>query len=725
MRSHFSKASLLAWLITLSTFIACRSSSSDDANTADAGSVIAQGQATYGELCAGCHGTQGEGAMGPSLRDWSRGEAKLVDTIDATMPLGQPERCDRNCAQALAAYILSAFKGAVVCDALQATPRALRLLSRREYEATIKDLLGSASAPVANGTACNDKTFTFDPGSRPTTRVHVAGTFNGWPQTIAAGGYAMVKNGSVFSLTKTLPVGKHQYKFVLDESQWTLDPTNPNRAPDGLGGENSVVDVVCGAGGGTAAPSLDVAGLMAGFPKDTRPEGFAFDTHASARVMSSLLADETMRVASAIAKAADIAKLSPCKLDDAGCAQTFVEVLGRRVFRRPLNAGERDRYKALAASGADRSAAARLALRAMLVSPSFLYRSELGEPAGNGLYKLTAFETASAISYTLTGSMPDEELFAAAEKGELANAQGREKQARRLLASTRARDQLGSFAEQWLGSDIISDVDKNAGLYPEATKELREAMRRETREFVTHVVMDGTHALPELFNANYTYADGALARHYGVDPKGDTGFVQRVLGTGERAGILGHGSVLATTSHSDQTSPIRRGLFVRRRLLCQEFPPPPPNAGGVPKVDPSATTRERFAQHTQNAACKSCHQYIDDVGFGFERFDAMGKVRSTENGKPIDSLGDMNDVERMGAGTHAKFASLKELGDTLASSNAAASCYVRQYYRFARGRNEDGSCSTRALEASFRSKKTDLRELMIDLVTSEDFVVRK
>ena len=142
-------------------------------------------------------------------------------------------------------------------------------------------------------------------------------------------------------------------------------------------------------------------------------------------------------------------------------------------------------------------------------------------------------------------------------------------------------------------------------------------------------------------------------------------------------------------------------------------------------VDPNATTRERFAQHTANPFCKSCHQYIDDLGFGFERFDTIGRARSEEAGKPIDTTGDMNDVEGFGKGTHAPFTTLGQLGKTLAQSDAAKTCVARQYYRFARGRLDDDICDSSDAKARFVAAGGDLRELIVGVYTSRDFVVRK
>ena len=189
----------------------------------------------------------------------------------------------------------------------------------------------------------------------------------------------------------------------------------------------------------------------------------------------------------------------------------------------------------------------------------------------------------------------------------------------------------------------------------------------------------------------------------------------------------GHASVLASTAHSDQTSPIRRGLWVRRNLLCQELPPPPPFAGGVPDVDPNATTRDRFAQHTANPACRSCHQYIDGVGFGFEQLDPVGRWRDTEQGHPIDATGELTDLEHLGSETSATYRTIPELARLVAGSRAAPACFVRQYYRFARGVQDSlaGRCARRALEQRFADSGGDVRQLMLDTLLSRDFVVRR
>ncbi len=711
--------------IGASSFAACAEKPQGTSPAAE----LARGQALYKDLCASCHGAKGEGGIAPRLRDYAKGETVLTRIIDERMPQGAPEKCDGDCPPSIAKYILSAFKGDVVCEAPQPLARGLRMLTRRELEATTADLFGvSAGTAAPAPSTCGVVAFTYDPKGRSVSRVHVAGSFNGWPGTIAGGGYPLTKMGTTFALSKQLPNGSHSYKLVLDESEWMVDTSNPRRGPDGFGGENSLVDVNCPSGGGTPAPSggdtSALAAAFASYPKEPRPEGFLFDDHGPSRVQSAALSEAVFRMAKVLSDGADVQKLMACgQTAEDACAKDFVSRFGKRAFRRPLSQDEQRRYEGLAFRDADRKKGVRLALRAMLGSPAFLYRSELGEKKG-AFYSLTPWETASAMSYGVLGTMPDDALFAAAERGDLATQAGREKEARRLLATPRAREHMGTFALQWVGADKIGEIEKQASLFPDDSPELRASMREETKRFFSHVMFDGSHKASELFTANYTFVDSALAKHYGMAAPGKP-FDKKEYADTSRSGLLGHASVLATTAHSDQTSPIRRGLFVRRNLLCQELPPPPPNAGGVPKIDPAATTRDRFAQHTANPFCASCHQHIDRVGFGFEKLDALGRVRDSENGKPIDANGDMTDVEGLGKGTHAPFTDLRSLGKTLAESRAAEACVAKQMYRFTRGVTEEDSCVTRPYEARFTERGGDIRELLVDLVSSEDFTVRK
>jgi hypothetical protein len=686
---------------------------------------VADGAAIYAEKCARCHGAMGEGNVGPSLRNWSRGQSALVAIINDTMPFDAPGSCTGDCALDVARYILITFVGELACDPSSPAPRGLRLLTRREYANTVADLLGiPVMGPPSGGGSCAPTPFTFDPKAQTYKTVHVAGSFNGWPGTIAGGGWAMTFSSTThtWSTTHALAAGQYTYKLVLDESTWIADPANPNSAPDGFGGQNSVLTVSC------SSPAADPT---ANFPPEVRPQGFAFDDHGPARAVTAVHVEQYQTAAATLATRAaqSLDHLVGCDYhaDAAGCAATFVGRFGLRAFRRPLSPTELGRYRDLIVAQSDFAKGVTLAVRAMLGSPSFLYRSELGDAQPDGSFRLSPYEVASALSYQLWATMPDQALFDAAAAGELDRADGIEKQARRLLADPRARDVIATFAEQWLGAENVSTVDKRSDLFPSFTTELRRSLREETRRFVAHVVFDGAAGYDELVTANYSMLDATAASFYGAAGPTGADFVPTAIPDGQRAGVLGQAAILAATAHSDQTSPVKRGLFVRRALLCQEFPTPPPNAGGLPSVDPTATTRERFSQHSSQGSCAQCHKYIDPVGFGFERFDPIGLARATENGKPIDASGDMNDVEGLGTATSAPFSSLPALGQRLAASQRAHTCFVRQYFRFGRGYLDgaDDRCAIEALRKRFEAGGWNIRELMVGVTLLPEFVVRR
>lgn len=611
------------------------------------------------------------------------------------------------------------------CDGVDLGPRQLRLLTRREYDNTIRDLFalppgaGCEDDACAGVAAACPLAFELPAGGQTWASVHVAGSFNAWAPTVAAGGWPLVfdEGADVWRGEFSFDPGTYQYKFVIDGATWVPDPGNPEGAPDGFGGENSVIAHTCppGQAGGFSPASL--------LPVESRPEGFAFDNNAAAGLVTAVHADGYLRAAERVAEVALAHRDGwlPCGPGDAvdTCAEAFVGQFGRRAFRRPLGAEERAGYVALVTGEGDLTSGLRVALQAMLISPNFLYRREVGGEDG----RLGGDEVASALAYTLWGTMPDAALFAAADAGALADADGVEAEARRLLADPRAEAAIGAFAVQWLGVEPILTADKSVAQFPGVDAALRRSMLAETRRFVTHVFLaDGRPG--ELFAADYSFLDPTLAAFYGVAAGADESTTTPLPAT--RAGLLGHASVLGTYAHSDQSSPIRRGLFVRRSLLCQEFGPPPPNAGGVPEVDPNATTRERFRQHSDDDFCRACHQYIDELGFGFERFDALGRYREQENGMPVEPGGDMNDLEGLGTNTHAPYADLRALGAQLAAAGSPRACLSRQFFRYSRGRREAAAdlCAVEALTTTL-TETDDLREMIVAALTSPGFLRRK
>lgn len=716
---------------------------------------VTSGEALYKQHCASCHGPAGEGGSGKKLRGWAKGQQELVSTIDLRMPPQNPAACAGQCAVDVAAYILANFKAEPLdCKGNELPARRLRLLTRREYNSTVRDLLrlgGSAAGATCSVDAdcavatescvagacqkdpCNVRTFVYPAQGKSLTSVHVAGSFNGWPGTLAAGGWPMtyVPGKDVYVAKRTVGDGTYAYKFVLNESEWVADAANPKKESDGFGGQNSLLEVSCGAGGGAPSggqegPALDLA---KSFPAESRPTGFSYDNNADAGLVTSIHVEQYLKASAQVAKLAlgNAAQVVPCgDVTEGVCRGKFVAEFGRRAFRRPLSGAEVARYEKLAQGQATHEQAVEAVVRGMVMSPFFLYRSELGVAQPDGSYRLTGHEVASALSYTFWGTLPDDELASAADQGKLATAEGVEEQARRLLASPRARATLGVFSQQWLGIEALGEVTRSSVLYPGWSAAVGTTMAEETRRFVEHVFFDGSRKLDELLTADYSFVNAQVAPLYGVTGPG-AGFSRMQLPPERRAGLLGQGSVLTSTAHSDQSSPIRRGLFVRERLLCQELGAPPANAGGVPEVDPDATTRERFQQHSSDPFCRSCHQYIDEVGFGMERFDAIGRYRTTENGQPIPPDGNMNDVEGLGTGTKGLYDALPELASLVAGSEAFHRCFTRQAYRFAHGALEKDAdlCPLEDLHTQFASSGYDVRELLVSIARSPGFAARR
>jgi hypothetical protein len=651
--------------------------------------------------------------------------------IDERMPVGNPDACRGACAASLAVFIKTEFSTAArACSAIPPAPRALRLLSRREFRATVRDLFAGEAPPGSGPTAPRTcaRRFVYDPQGRSLASVHLAGSFNGWSPSA----WPMAREASgVWSLERALEPGEHTYKFVLEGREWVRDPRNPDAVPDGFGGQNSRALVTCTvtSPGGFAGLSLP-ADLGAGLPAETPPQGFLYDTHAASGLVTSVHLTEQLRTADVVVRALEpvtraFAGCTPMETRE-GCVEGFLRRFGPRAFRRPLSPMEGARYRAVALGAPDLESGLRRVVRAMLVSPGFLYRTELGVAAGDGTWRLTPWEVASALSYTFWGTMPDARLLAAAEDGTLGTPAGAEREARRLLGDDRARARLGDFATQWLGVGSVVDAPRSAALAPEFDATVRSALLEELRRDFNHVVLDGSHRFRDLFTADQGYYDETLARWYRIPGVAGSGWRLGPLPPERRGGVLTLGAVLARYAHSDQGSPILRGVFVRRNLLCQEFPPPPPNAGGVPEVDPRATTRERFRQHTANATCRACHRYIDGPGFAFEGFDAVGRARTTENGMALDTRGTLEDLEGFGAGTEDTADGATALGALLGRSEAARGCFARQWFRFARGQRETATQRCAVLALTRRLRDTDdLREVLVGVVTSPDFLARR
>ncbi|HET7720659.1 MAG TPA: DUF1592 domain-containing protein, partial [Acidimicrobiales bacterium] len=368
-----------------------------------------------------------------------------------------------------------------------------------------------------------------------------------------------------------------------------------------------------------------VAGDPAGgFGVDEEDTGFASNDRAP---LTDLQLEKYQQAADGIAEnaVANLANVMKCApgTAEAACVDQFITGFGKRAFRRPLSAAEVTRYRNLfntGKTGGTLASGISLVISAMLQSPYFLYRVELGEgtPGAGGLLPLSGYEVGTRLSYFLTDSTPDDALLAAAEAGKLKTPDGIAAEAQRLLGSPKSRDTLLSFYQQWLGVDDLAIVEKDAKAYPMFDATVRTAMRDEVLEFVDQVTRLGDGKLTTLLTSNTTWIRGPIYPLYGLPMQGQAGgsILHKVtLPAAERAGILTTAGVLAKYGHADQSSPVGRGKLVSERLLCVVPPDPPPGvAANIPPVDPNVPTRVRFEKHRTSPQCSSCHALIDPLG---------------------------------------------------------------------------------------------------------------
>lgn len=398
--------------------------------------------------------------------------------------------------------------------------------------------------------------------------------------------------------------------------------------------------------------------------------------------------------------------------------ESVVRTLLREVWRRPPTAHEVERLCALADPQATRESNVRLVLVAALASPHFLYKVEQAAEPGASR-ELDAHERAMRLSYYLTGQPPDERLRAAADSGALLDTAEHMRQAQRLLDSSAALAALDDFAEQWLGLRSLRYHRPDPAKYPDYDEALASDLRAETLALVRQVYESGASAR-SLLESPRTYLTARLAAHYGVAvPAGAEGAWLHEWSDSARYGLLGHAAVLTLTSRPGRTSPVLRGKWVLETLLGTPPPPPPPGVGALEEsATASATTlRAQLEQHRADAACSACHEALDPLGFGLERYDAVGRMRATDEGFPVDDSGLLPDGR--------SFRGAAELRTVLLSDDRLERALFEKLFVYALGRlpeSEDRSEMGAYLAAL--GPRPSLRALMLGITQLPGFTRR-
>jgi hypothetical protein len=458
-------------------------------------------------------------------------------------------------------------------------------------------------------------------------------------------------------------------------------------------------------------------------PEDLRTP---FDNDVATQVASNALvtALESLATSAAARLLADPARrdqvigCAPLAATDDACMRDFVRRFGRLALRRPLNDAEVADFVALgmlnASDAGDFYVGAGSVVRALLQDLELLYRVELGVAVDGqpGLFRLTPLEVATRLSFLIWGGPPDEALLSSAELGQLDDVEDVRRAAQAMLADPRARRQVERFHAMWLGYEQVP-----------LPSNLVQAMSTETRALLDRVVFDERRPWLDLFRSTESFLDDTLALHYGLPAPGSATPVWVDVSSQGRAGILAHGTFLSTAANVADTSPTKRGKAIRERLLCQPIAPPPPGVAADKPPDSGGPCKiDHYAAHRAAGSCKSCHDQMDPLGFGLERFDKAGAYRLTEAANAQCAISGAGEL--LGSGT---FNGPAELQSLLIASGRLDACAVQHLYQFTVGRalTADDASTVTAVQSASAAGAARFDELLLVLVSDPAFLHRK
>jgi mono/diheme cytochrome c family protein len=413
--------------------------------------------------------------------------------------------------------------------------------------------------------------------------------------------------------------------------------------------------------------------------------------------------------------------------DEEACAKKILSDLLRRAYRRPVTPANLEKAMKFYRQGRKEGgfdAGIEMAVCAMLVNPQFLFlvEQEPKDLAPKTAYRVSDLDLASRLAFFLWSSIPDETLLDLAARNELHKPDEFEKQVRRMLADERSRNLATNFAAQWLHLRNLESITPDLRLFPDFDDNLRKAFRQETELFVESVFRDDRSVL-DLLQADYTFLNERLAKHYGIPHVYGSRFRRVELGAGhQRGGLLRQGSILTVTSYATRTSPVVRGKWILENMLGSPPPPPPANVPALKEntVAASLPIRERLAEHRSNASCASCHRRIDPVGFALEQFDAVGRWRTLDEGRPVDAAGGLPDG--------SEFEGVVGLEKALLGRpELFARTLIEKLFVFALGRapDESDAPAIRKIVREARAQNYRFSALIVGLTTSVPFQMRR
>jgi hypothetical protein len=526
----------------------------------------------------------------------------------------------------------------------------------------------------------------------------------------------------------------------------TIGTGTGNTTGTGTGGTGTTVDpTVCTPGVPTTSqlPRL----TRAEYDKTTR-DLLGIDVQPSSMLAPDTLGSVDQRAWDGFQAAADslasqvmasttaMAKVLPCTTDSATCIQQFVTTFGQKAFRRPLTTAEVTRFTNLYANRATITQtgtfndAVQLIIKAFLLSPSFITKAEMSEaaPDGSGNYQLSSWEMASRLSYTLWGTMPDDTLFTAAQNNKLLAQADILAQAQRMLADPKARVKAADFHTAYaLQGDATrwSEAAHDPSLFPTFTTAMVPELTTEAAKFFDYVTFDLKGSFQDLMTKPVAFVNKDLAPIYGLSPSGfGTDYTLTNLDPTQRAGVFTHAGFLASYSSYNRTSPILRGAFLEKQVLCRTIPAPPPGAASTPLPATGNTNRDMVTAQTSADACAGCHATIvNPPGFALEAYDSIGNWQTTEksSGSPIDSTADViigsNTVHVTGP---------VDLMTAIANSNEGQSCYAQRLVSFSYERDltSQDVCTVQMLAGKMAQPGYTILGMLTDLTQTQSFRYR-
>jgi hypothetical protein len=472
------------------------------------------------------------------------------------------------------------------------------------------------------------------------------------------------------------------------------------------------------------------------------PTTLGFSVDANSLLVQDLnasqLEDNAEAIAAWAASAGKLAQFASCASSTSGapassCATSFIQAFGKAAFRTTLASGDARiaSYTKIFMLGTNNSDGAQAVISAMLQSPYFLYRSELGKQSGS-TFTLTAYEVASELSYTLTGTSPDSTLLTAADSvnsGSLTLANMIDQQSTRLLASSAASNSVAvmGFMNGWLGLPRLFTTAHDATVY-QISATVQNEMQTESQDLIMEA-FNGTGTFGSVLTADHSFLNADLASFYGITGVTGTTFKSVKYGGAitRDPGLLATGTILNGYARPDEDSPTQRGHLVRSRMLCQDISPPPPGLNTT--FMPSSTvetTRDHFINEHEQGQCAGCHKLMDWIGFAFENYDGWGRYRTTDNGLPtVDTATIYTDPEGKDDNVTGLSGS-GSLSSFLAGSDDVTHCMERYWTYYVYGSSSWGQdgCTYDAIYNESQSNGFSLKSTLMAILHAPNFTTR-